>query len=191
MTSPLTSGTSTTPDTWTARLRIRLERRLAERRVRRLVVVGWSLLLVVTATTSLAGRLQDPSSARLVLRWSDRWLATEPFAWFLLAAVVGVLLRIGVGRLADLPDTAIDERQVALRDRSYLLAYRTISAVIAVLVVAGYVILDAVRTERFTEAVGAWAAGDTIWTLMPLLFFLPSAVLAWTAPDDIDADELD
>lgn len=186
MTSRLTSRPPATSDTRRSRLALRLQRLLAVRRARQRVVVGWALLLVVTAATSLAGRLQDPSSALLVLRWSDRWLTTEPFFWFLLVAAVGMLLRIGVGRVADLPDTVIDERQIALRDRSYLLAYRIISTVIAVLVVTGYIILDAIRTDRIADAVAAWAAGDAIWTLMPLLFFLPSAVLAWTTPDEID-----
>lgn len=188
MTSPSTSPTSTTPDTWRSRLRLRLEHLLAGRRARQRVVVAWVLLLLVTATTSLAGRLQDPSSALLVLRWSDWSVKTEPLYWFLLAAVVGVLLRVGIGHVADLPDTAMDERQIAVRDRSYLLAYQIISAVVGLLVVTGYIILDAVRTERFADAAAAWAAGDAIWTLMPLLAFLPSAVLAWTAPDEVERE---
>lgn len=96
----------------------------------------------------------------------------------LLAAAGGVVwfwayfaIRRSVQEAADLPDEQLDEREIALRDRSYLESYRVVGAAVACSLVLALVD-DAVDRDLVVSPTGPWAA------LLLLAGVLPSAVLA-------------
>jgi hypothetical protein len=96
-----------------------------------------------------------------------------------LVAMLGFLpslfvLWSAVQQAADLPDSLLDEREVAQRDRAYLSAYRVVGAVAAVTVVLA--ISDDARPGLVTSWIGPWTA------LLLLTLALPSVVLALGQP---------
>jgi len=115
-----------------------VERRFAGRSARRRLVVAWSGAIVATAVLPLAVRLQDVLGPAVVVDGIGLKLVADPIAWFVVASVIGWMLRTAVRRVPDLPDEEIDERQVALRDRTYLIAYRILAVTVAWLVLAWY-----------------------------------------------------
>jgi hypothetical protein len=93
-------------------------------------------------------------------------------AWF--ASYFG--LRRLVQEAADLPDDRLDEREIAVRDRSYLEAYRLLGGAVGASLVLAMVddaVGDVVQSWN-----GAWAA------LLLLSAVLPSAVLAYRQHSD-------
>jgi general stress protein CsbA len=87
-----------------------------------------------------------------------------------------LLLRTSVRHIADSPDELLDERQIALRDRSYLHAYRIISSIFALLLVALFIRID--LSESAFEISEWWGTG-TWFSLIMLMAGLPSMVVAW------------
>lgn len=87
------------------------------------------------------------------------------------------LLRRSVRTVADLPDEHLDERLVAERDRTYVHAYRVLAAVTVVTVLTLQLV-----AERAT--LGFHDVGAAFWLLTLGAVGLPSAVLAWTHPDE-------
>jgi general stress protein CsbA len=87
-----------------------------------------------------------------------------------------LLLRTSVRHIADSPDELLDERQIALRDRSYLHSYRIISSVFALLLVALFVRID--LSENAFDISEWWGTG-TWFSLIMLMAGLPSMVVAW------------
>jgi len=108
-------------------LRGRIEQRFAGRRARRRLVATWSAVLVLGAVLPLAERLQDVFGPAVVIGGLGVRLVTDPLPLFAVAAALGWLIRTAVRRVADLPDEDIDERQIALRDRTYLITHRTVA----------------------------------------------------------------
>ena len=94
------------------------------------------------------------------------------------------MLRTAARRVADLPDEDIDERQVALRDRTYLVAYRILSVTVAWLLLAAYIVADASATRVVSSTVADWVMSEALFVIIPLVMFLPSAVLAWYSADE-------
>lgn len=167
----------------------RIEQWFATRGARRRLVVAWSVALVATAVLPLAMRLQDTLGPALVIGGIGMGLVAEPFLGFFgffVASMLGWMLRTAVRRVADLPDEDIDERQVALRDRTYLVAYRVLSVSVAWLLLAAYIVTDASATRVVSSAVAEWVMSDALFVIFPLVLFLPSAVLAWYSDDEHD-----
>jgi len=169
-----------------SRLRSSIERRFAGRSARRRLVVAWSAAIVATAVLPLAMRLQDVLGPAVVVDGIGLKLVADPIAGFAVASVIGWVLRTAVRRVADLPDEDIDERQVALRDRTYLVAYRILAVTVAWLVLGAYIVGDASATRLVSTSVADWIMADAMFVVIPLVAFLPSAVLAWYAPDEVD-----
>jgi hypothetical protein len=163
-----------------------IERRFAGRSARRRLTVAWSAAIVATAVLPIAVRLQDVLGPAVVVNGIGLKLVADPIAWFAIASVIGWVLRTAVRRVPDLPDEEIDERQVALRDRTYLIAYRILAATFAWLVLAAYIVGDASATRVVSSSVADWIMADAMFLIIPLVAFLPSAVLAWYAPDEVD-----
>jgi hypothetical protein len=163
-----------------------IEQRFAGRRARRRLVVAWSAAVVATAVLPLVARLQDVLGPAMVIDGIGLKLVADPIAGFVLASLLGWTLRTAVRRVADLPDEEIDERQVALRDRTYLIAYRILAVTVAWLVFAAYIVGDASATRVVSTSVADWIMADAMFVVIPLVAFLPSAVLAWYAPDEVD-----
>lgn len=169
-------------------LRGRIEQRFAARRARRQLVGTWSAVLVLGAVLPLAERLQDVFGPAVVIGGLGVKLVTDPLPLFAVAAALGWLIRTAVRRVADLPDEDIDERQIALRDRTYLIAYRIAGATVLWLMLAAYIVADATATQGVSAGVAAWLMSDLFFVLVTLIIFLPSAVLAWYAPDETEDD---
>jgi hypothetical protein len=169
------------------RLRTSIEQRFASRRARRRLVIVWSAVLVATAVLPLAMRLQDALGPALVLDSIGLKLVAEAFPGFLVALVLGWMLRTAVRRVADLPDEEIDERQVALRDRTYLVAYRGLAVTVVWLLLAAWIVADASATRVVSASVADWIMSDVMFVMIAFVAFLPSAVMAWHSEDEVDA----
>jgi hypothetical protein len=167
-------------------LRGRIEQLFVARRARRGLVVAWSAVLVAAAVLPLAVRLQDALGPALVIDGLGLKLVADPLPLFAVAAALGWIVRTAVRRVADLPDEDIDERQIALRDRTYLIAYRIVGATVLWLMLAAFIVADASATRAISASVAAWLMDDLFFVLVTLIIFLPSAVLAWYVPDEVD-----
>ena len=163
-----------------------IEQRFATRRARRRLVIAWSAVLVLGTVLTLAGRLQDTLGPALVIDGIGVKLVTDPLPLFLVAGALGWVVRTAVRRVADLPDEDIDERQIALRDRTYLVAYRILATTVAWLLLAALIVADASATRIVSASVADWIMSDALFFVIALLAFLPSAVLAWYASDEVD-----
>ena len=87
-----------------------------------------------------------------------------------------LLIRTSVRHIADSPDELLDERQIALRDRSYLHSYRIISSIFALIIVALFIRID--LSESAFEIADWWGTGAW-FSLIMLMAGLPSMVVAW------------
>jgi len=106
-------------------------------------------------------------------------------ASFAVASIVAALVAMALvwrfrGQLAQQSDDALDERQLATRDRAYLESYRVLSGVLIFgLLVVGIAsdVLDRPITLTFAT---------TNWFMMGAILIsviLPSAIVAWQEPD--------
>jgi hypothetical protein len=137
--------------------------RRAQRTAVVLVVASW--LLSIYGTLDLTGSLG---------------FADSGFSWWSVMAFLSYLLIRGAVRVvADAPDDLLDERLVALRNRSYLVAYRWLGLVF--LLVFGFM-AGALETQASAQD-GAANFGEAMWFGVYLIMFvaasLPSMVLAW------------
>jgi uncharacterized membrane protein len=109
------------------------------------------------------------------LAWFDRSVAL--LVAIAVAAGLYVLLRRVVRGMADLPDAFVDERVRAMRNDRYRTAYQVLSAVVMLLLLAGYMATDASRLSWKPEAHHLHAA---FWTVLGLSLALPSMLVAWS-----------
>lgn len=142
---------------------------LGRQAVRRALVVG---LLVVCACLVAIGALPaDVASGSFV---------------FLL--VLLVLLNVALGqatlRMASAPETAVDERQEALRNRAHTIAYALLAVVVGGSVAVAW-LAGPVTRSWITSALTGGGAG---LALLELLFVLPGMVVAWLEPDHVPAE---
>lgn len=111
--------------------------------------------------------------------------------WFVLIAITvaaDVILFIATHRVTDLPTSALDEREQALRNRAYRSAYLAIFYAIAV-VVGGALLLLLTGHEIGPQWLAHPAAnvvpltGFSLATLQ-VVSLLPTAIVAWTERDE-------
>jgi hypothetical protein len=114
-------------------------------------------------------------AAVAALAWFDRSVAL--LVALAVAARVYVQLRRVVRGMADLPDAFVDERVRAMRNERYRHAYQVLSAVVMVLLLAGYIATDASRLAWQPEARHLHAA---FWAVLGLSLALPSMLVAWS-----------
>jgi hypothetical protein len=84
-----------------------------------------------------------------------------------------------VQQAADMPDSQLDELEVAQRDRAYLVAYRGVGLVTALTVVLA--VTDDASPGLVSSWVGPWVA------LLLLSLVLPSVVLVHLRPESDDS----
>lgn len=111
------------------------------------------------------------------------YLAVNQFVGLLVvivAAGVWALLRVSVRTIADLPDEYLDERQIAVRNASYVESYRYLGGFVAVAGTIGLIAFIANGTEWDTwDITLTWeAAVSSFWVFLGLALGLPSMVLA-------------
>jgi hypothetical protein len=134
-------------------------------------------LLVVANPVSWALTIYGATDGPLSLGFDDSALSY----WGLLPIPLWLAVRRSVRLIADAPTELLDERLVAVRDRTYLFSYRWLSFVLglaaAVVIIAndfiGDLSDDTVDTQLALLTATAYAA---IWAVPAL----PSVVLAWT-----------
>ncbi len=158
------------------------------------------------ATKSLSGWLTGATaalgSARPARRATRRWLVLAfllsfpvVVVWFWPGFVLGLGLRFALMRealrLGDSAPALIDERQEAVRNRVYHLAYYILSAlsVVAVLLVALVVSVVTVPGGHAWLARTAWLLPGLGVVVLQLVGGLPPAILLWTQPDEPDEEE--
>jgi len=130
-----------------------------------------SAVAVLGCTTIYASGLLDDLTRGLVA-------ITGAVAWF----AAYLLLRREVQEAADLPDDRLDEREISLRNSSYLSAYRFLGGALALSLLL-VIVEDAVDTRIVQTWINPLAA------MLLLSAVLPSIVLALTAPVHHDPDE--
>lgn len=134
---------------------------LRTRRSRRLMI---AILTVLTVLVALSSAL--PNKAASYVGTLGGLLLLSGY----------LLIRTSVRHIADSPDELLDERQIALRDRSYLHSYRIISSIFALILVALFIRID--LSESVFEITDWWGTG-TWFSLIMLMAGLPSMVVAW------------
>jgi hypothetical protein len=165
-----------------------IEHAFARRRARRALVGAWVAVVVAAAALPLVARLEETFGPALLVGGTALTLVTDPLPAFALSGLLGLTLRTAVRREADRPDDDMDELQIARRDRAYLVAYRIVASSVSALLVAGYVVADVIASRPVAGAVEVWLISDLLFVVVPLVIFLPSAVLAWYAPDETEDD---
>lgn len=94
-----------------------------------------------------------------------------------------LLLRSSIRHIADTPDELLDERQIALRDRTYLHSYRILVGLFSFISLVIFVRVD-FNDEKFV--VEHWFGFGTWYAALMLMATLPSAVLAWVDESEIE-----
>ncbi|GHF40729.1 hypothetical protein HNQ07_001566 [Deinococcus metalli] len=148
-------------------------RPLPSRQFRRRIVVWYGAGLVTMSAISVLGLFVPHQGAAWIL------MLLTYMAAIILSIVSG--LRLSRPALLGLPDddAAQDERQRARLAEVMAAAYRVLSVVLLVGLVALLLVDDGVLLRMRRTSVGPGLAVALIF----LLTFLPSAVLAWTEPD--------
>jgi hypothetical protein len=105
------------------------------------------------------------------------------FALLLVLVILNVALGTATQRVASAPDTAVDERQEALRNRAHRWAY-----VIFAVVVGGTVVVADIASPQSRAWLGSSLGGGGLFAFLELLFVLPAMVLAIIDPGYQPAD---
>jgi hypothetical protein len=129
---------------------------------RRRLVTVWLLVFVAELSTAF-------------LRNSVGVYVSAGFTVFLLWGYFA--LRTSVRHVADTPDELLDERQIAVRDRSYLNSYRIISTVV---VFSAAVISIALDSGAHLKNSVNWTDSTPLISICLLVAALPSMVMAWS-----------
>jgi hypothetical protein len=100
----------------------------------------------------------------------------------LLLVVFLVVLNIALGgatqRVAAAPDSSLDERQEAVRNRAHRIAYVVFAAA-----VGGSLVVADVASQQTRSWLGSSIAGGGFIAFLELLFVLPAMVLAFLEPE--------
>jgi hypothetical protein len=113
---------------------------------------------------------------------------SDELALFLLLIVLNVSLGTATQRVATAPDTAVDERQEAMRNRAHRIAYA-----IFALAVGGTVVVADVASQQTRSWLGSTVGGGGLIVFLELLFVLPAMVMAFLEPGyrAVDVRELE
>jgi hypothetical protein len=155
--------------------RSEVEKSLADRRPSRLRDQGPRRWLVLTSALVMAALLFTVFITQNKLKTYSEVLL------IVLGLVLHFQLRKAVRLVSDAPDELLDERQIALRNAAYTVAYRTLGT----LSIAYGVIVFAVTPGGVLHA----QVGDGFWTGVAWSFLLccaslPAMVLAWQLPSE-------
>jgi len=110
----------------------------------------------------------------------------QSYIEFALLAVVIVLyfvLRKAVRHIADAPNELLDERQIAVRDAAFTVAYRLLAVAFTVYVLL-YVAHDVLRDLSVDSDRTALGFMSLLISAAMLAGSLPAMVLAWNLPSE-------
>lgn len=108
-----------------------------------------------------------------------RWVFAIPLG-FICIVSMGLLLMPHVLGVADGSDEMLDERQVRLRNQTYLNAYRGLGTLVMLGALYGYIATDS-GTWWIPKSSSELQA--VFWGVMLIALSLPTAIAAWTEPD--------
>lgn len=159
--------------------RSEVEKSLADRRPSRLREQGPRRWLVVMAELVIA------ALALSIFITQDKVRSYAEVGLMITGLVLYFQLRKAVRLVADAPNELLDERQIAVRDAAYTVAYRTL----VTLSVAYGVIVYAVTPHGILHP----HVGDRFWTGLAWSYLLcaaslPAMVLAWRMPSEPQDD---
>jgi len=106
-----------------------------------------------------------------------------------------VILLLGLGfvilgratqRVASAPDSRVDERQEALRNRAYRIGYCIFAILAGSIILVSYI--ASLDSRQWLD--NAIKGGGPFITFFLLLFFLPAMVLAWLEPNRLSGDRV-
>ena len=111
------------------------------------------------------------------------YLAINQFVGLLVVIVtagVWSLLRVSVRTIADLPDEYLDERQLAVRNGSYVESYGYLSGAVALAATIGMFafIINGTDLDTWDITLTWEAAMSSFWVFLGLALGLPSMILA-------------
>jgi uncharacterized membrane protein len=103
-----------------------------------------------------------------------------------LAYLVWWLLRLSIRTVADLPDRFLDERQIAVRNRAYLDAFRIYASVIGGMATLGLIAFVLVAEDDQATLTITWSqAFGVVMFALVLPMILPSMVVAYREPGEV------
>ncbi|MFM8481100.1 MAG: hypothetical protein ACKOCF_07880 [Gammaproteobacteria bacterium] len=135
--------------------------RLYRRWARRSLVVMYTVLIVLLVFASVIANYKAASYIAAIAG----------------ATLIGLFfaLRFSVRLIGDAPTELLDERLIAIRDRTYLSAYRWLPFVIGTIFGVGIV-------QDFSFGIDRW--GPVLVAFVMLIGGLPSMILAWKLPSE-------
>ena len=146
--------------------------RLRQQGPRRLLVVGTALVIATLALTIFITQTKFRSYSEIGL--------------MVLGLVLYFQLRKAVRLISDAPNELLDERQIALRDAAYTVAYRNL---ITLTVAYGALLYAVTPGGALHELVGEKFWSGIVWSYLLAGACLPAMVLAWRMPSE-PAEEL-
>lgn len=136
-------------------------------------------------------RLRTPGARVALVVTMAAIIVATPLAWVFGGSLIGLgfvllsflvwgALRVSVRVIADLPDTVLDERQVALRNAVYLDAYRWFAGLVLLAATAGLIAMVILGNDFSDVTVTiTWETGMAVfWFVEMCALALPSMVLA-------------
>ena len=153
---------------------------------RALVALCLAVLVALFASPFLQlGELTSPAMT-VATSPSERKVFSYLEAALLVAAVIVWLqLRKSVRIVSEAPDELLDERQIALRNAAYVVAYRWMSTLAVLFVLLVMALAEGgVMPQAIREVVRMASWSGLHMSFLMSLVALPSMVLAWQLPSE-------
>lgn len=153
---------------------------------RALVALCVAVLVTLFASPFLQlGELTSPAMT-VATSPSERKVFSYLEAALLVAAVIVWLqLRKSVRIVSEAPDELLDERQIALRNAAYVVAYRLMSTLAVLFVLLVMALAEGgVMPQAIREVVRMASWSGLHMSFLMSLVALPSMVLAWQLPSE-------
>jgi O-antigen/teichoic acid export membrane protein len=116
--------------------------------------------------------------------WPEQpWRAGLDLLFWGLLGVLYLMLRKSVRHMSDAPNDLLDERQIQVRDASYLIAYRILATVTLSAILLFSIFLPIHLPVSFKDA---WMALYVSYLMFSI--GLPAMVLAWNLPNEDDEE---
>lgn len=150
---------------------------LRRQRIRRGLALALGLICVLLAEGPAVGALAGPD-----------WETALGIVAILLLLGLNLTLRSATRRLAVAPDGALDERQEEIRNYAYRLSHRVLA--VAFGIPLWLLFFHAPGTGAPSWLQDAVSNAGLIVVYLELLFFLPTAAIAWIEPDTPEDEEM-
>lgn len=151
---------------------------LGRQRVRRGLTLVLGLICVLLAEGPAVGALIGPD-----------WETALGILAVLLLLGLNLVLRSATRRLAVAEDSALDERQEEIRNYAYRLSHRVLAVAFGIPLWLLFFRSPATGAPSWLQ--DALSNGGLIVVYLELLFFLPTAAIAWIEPDTPEDEEIE